>query len=212
MTVICLEGPSAAGKTTLAAAISSNDGAAVVPEVNQLFDRSGDEPWHWYFDRQVDRWRKARQAADDGGLAILDGDIFQPLWYGWTYGYSEGASLSEMLDFYLPLLDQGVVNAPDQYFVLECSESELRRRSAGDGTRTRRNFNRHLSLVRSQRAYFDELSRLVPGLVCWLPMSDVESSVHAVSSELARLPQPSRPSFGSVLGRLENLLGTKCEG
>ena len=211
MTVVCLEGPSAAGKTTLAAAIASIAEGVVIPEVNQLFIRPESPPWTWYFDRQVERWIKANVAAKAGDLAILDGDIFQPLWYGWTYGYTEGASLKEMLEFYIPLFDNGTLTLPHRYCVLECAESELRRRRAADATRTRRNFERHLALVRAQRDYFDALSRLVPELIRWLPMSDVESSVRAVLAELADRPRPKRPTSSGVLLDLGRMLAKRHE-
>ena len=82
--IICLEGASAAGKTTLSGAIAERTGAGVIGEVWTLFERPSPEPPLWYLERQVDRWRLAVESAAKHGLAILDGDPFQPLWYGWA--------------------------------------------------------------------------------------------------------------------------------
>ncbi|HEX3522603.1 MAG TPA: hypothetical protein VHT52_11020, partial [Stellaceae bacterium] len=84
--IICLEGASAAGKTTLSRAIAARMGAAVIAEVWALFERPSPEPPLWYLERQVERWRFAVESAGKHGLSILDGDPFQPLWYGWAYG------------------------------------------------------------------------------------------------------------------------------
>lgn len=48
MTIICIEGPSAVGKTTLARALAERIGAVAVPEVNQLFPRPPDEEPNWF--------------------------------------------------------------------------------------------------------------------------------------------------------------------
>ncbi|HEY8560173.1 MAG TPA: AAA family ATPase [Pyrinomonadaceae bacterium] len=79
MPIICFEGASAVGKTTTSNALRDERGARVVPEVNQLFARPENEPAEWYFERQVERWRIARERSRRGALVVLDGDPFQPL-------------------------------------------------------------------------------------------------------------------------------------
>jgi deoxyadenosine/deoxycytidine kinase len=53
MTLICLEGPSAVGKTTTSKALADHYAAYIIPEVNQLFERPTPEPTYWYFERQL---------------------------------------------------------------------------------------------------------------------------------------------------------------
>jgi hypothetical protein len=80
--IICLEGASAVGKTTLSHAIAARMHAAVIAEVWALFQRPSPEPPTWYLERQVGRWRFAVEITRKHGLSILDGDHFQPLWLG----------------------------------------------------------------------------------------------------------------------------------
>jgi hypothetical protein len=98
--IICLEGASAAGKTTLSQAIAARTGAAVIAEVWALFERPSPEPPLWYFEKQVERWRLAVERARKHGLSILDGDPFQPLWYGWAYGFIDPHTLTTVTSFY----------------------------------------------------------------------------------------------------------------
>src|SRR5215472_16826883 len=91
---------SAAGKTTLSHEIAVRTGAAVIAEVWALFGRPSPEPPLWYLEKQVERGRFARKSAEKHGLAILDGDPFQPLWYGWAYGFIEPHTLSTVTSFY----------------------------------------------------------------------------------------------------------------
>src|SRR5215204_5437527 len=102
MSIICFEGASAVGKTTTAKALK-DDGAFVVPEVNQLFNRPENEAFEWYFERQVERWRIAEQQSKIYDLVILDGDPFQPLWYNWAYDFVGWQKLDFMEQFYRPM-------------------------------------------------------------------------------------------------------------
>ena len=67
------------GKTTTSRALADCLGAAVIPEVNALFQRPLAEPEDWYLARQAERYTLARHALETHPLAVLDGDPFQPL-------------------------------------------------------------------------------------------------------------------------------------
>ena len=126
--IICLEGASAAGKTTLSHAIAARTGATVIPEVWALFERPSPEPPMWYLERQVERWHLAVARAGKHGLSILDGDPFQPLWYGWAYGFIEPHTLSTVVSFYHDAIAAGSLAFPDRYIFLAVSEPEFRAR------------------------------------------------------------------------------------
>jgi hypothetical protein len=154
--IICLEGASAAGKTTLSHAIAARTGAAVIAEVWALFEHPSPEPPLWYLERQVERWRFAIESSERYGLSILDGDPFQPLWYGWAYGFIEPHTLTTVTSFYHDAIATGSL--------LTVAEPELRRRKQGDISRSRRNFAKYLSLHRHQPRYFSAMNTICPGL------------------------------------------------
>ena len=117
MPIVCFEGPSAVGKTTMARHLTRTLGAMVVPEVNMLFSRPLDPPSMWYFERQVERWQHAMTAAQSTALVILDGDPFQPFWYNWAYHYVGWESLDSLVAFYEPLIQKGTISFPDRYLL-----------------------------------------------------------------------------------------------
>ena len=160
-------------------------GAAAIPEVNLLFSRPINHEPHWYLERQQERWESACRTTSGTSLAVLDGDVLQPLWYGWAYGFTNHQALSELVAFYRPLMARGTLAFPDAYFVLDCSVEELRARQAADDTRKRRNFEHHLEFIEPQRRYFRALQALAPALVHWLPMSTVSGNVEAIQRVLA---------------------------
>jgi hypothetical protein len=162
--IICLEGASAAGKTTLSHAIAARTGAAVIAEVWALFERPSPEPPLWYLERQVKRWCFAVESAGKHGLSILDGDPFQPLWYGWACGFIEPHTLSTVISFYHDVIAAGSLAFPDRYILLAVSEPELRARKQRDASRSRRNFAKHVSLLRHQPRYFAAMNTISPGL------------------------------------------------
>ena len=107
MPIFALEGPNAAGKTTVAAALAASDNAFVVPEVNVLFERPPDEPPDWYLERQAERRDMSARAEQSNGLVILEGDPFQPLWYNWAYDFEGWQPLDELVRFYRPRIARG---------------------------------------------------------------------------------------------------------
>src|SRR5579872_5692238 len=102
MPILCFEGPSAVGKTATGAAFAARNSAYVVQEVNKLFPRPSPEPEKWYFERQVERWRIAKQQLNNHEFVILDGDPFQPFWYNWCYPSGGWKSVEWLSSFYRP--------------------------------------------------------------------------------------------------------------
>lgn len=194
MPIICFEGPSAVGKSTTAAAFAALRGAHVIPEVNELFDRPADASSTWYLGRQVDRWKRAVKDAQHGKLVILDGDPFQPLWYNWAYQFDGWEDIDSLEAFYRPIIARGDLAFPDRYVLFGARVEALRKRKAGDSTRSRRRFEKHLELIEPQRRYFKSMKDFVPELVSFLDAKSVKKSVQTISVMVSDLGgQPVEP-------------------
>ncbi len=179
--IICLEGPSAVGKTTTCAALVAQKSAYVVPEVNALFERPANASPDWYLERQVERWKIAHTHSGDDRLVVLDGDVFQPFWYNWSFGFAEYQPLEVLSAFYRRRIEAGVIGFPNLYIHLFVDENELRLRKEADETRTRCGFDSHLRLLQTQPRYFEMLSRLMPSRVHSVEAKSVETNLRRIS-------------------------------
>lgn len=157
MTIICLEGASGIGKSTASKFMESEYGYVRIPEVNELFERSPNEPDDWYFRMQVKRWELAKTESELGKVAILDGDHLQPVWYNWIFDDLNFQPVNEVLDFYSKAFLQGLLDFPDAYVLLHVGIDELRARKDNDKSRKRSNFDMHFRLIEPQREYFESL-------------------------------------------------------
>ncbi|MEL6674801.1 MAG: chloramphenicol acetyltransferase [Bacteroidota bacterium] len=192
--LICFEGPSAVGKTTLSQALSETH--QIIPEVNLLFERPPGADKLWYYQRQVDRYQLSQQTDRS---SILDGDPFQPLWYNWIYGWPESfASFEETKAFYRAALQDERIRFPDLYVIFQADEQSLRARKAKDLTRKRRNFEKHLRMIEPQRRYFDFLQKRTPIPVLFVPFHSLAQVKAAIHPSLS-LPRPPVSNPDSVL-------------
>ena len=177
--IVCLEGPSAAGKSAIAHHLSEHVGYAVIPEVNVRFRGRARKGANWYFERQIDRYQEALAHNDDGGRAVLDGDPFQPLWYNWIY--RDFGPLERVIDFYQRAIDHQRIRFPDLYVIIQASVADLATRRANDISRRRRNFDRHLQMIAPQRSYFEQLRSFDIVEVEFVENHDVISSAMKVA-------------------------------
>ncbi len=202
MTILCIEGPSAVGKTTVCRVLEDDHGFVRIAEVNEHFIRGPHEPPFWYFERQVGRWRMAQTISSAGGIALLDGDPLQPLWYNWIFAQDAAQSMPDTLAFYRAHMARGTLGLPDRYFVLMSSEDALRARKAADASRSRRNFDRHLQLVAPQLAYFRAVQDTEPDRVRFLQADDVRQTADAIAREALAAPrdEASARAFEAMAG------------
>lgn len=176
--IVCFEGPSAIGKTKLSESFS--DRFNIVPEVNLLFKRDETASKLWYYEKQVERYRLCQESTK---TSILDGDIFQPLWYNWIYGYpSDFPSKQETIGFYSRMIEDGRIKFPDLYIVFHADEYELKLRKEKDISRTRRNFEKHLELIKPQQEYFNFLGCHTDVDVEFVNFTDLEEAKDIVTS------------------------------
>jgi deoxyadenosine/deoxycytidine kinase len=184
MPIICFEGASAVGKTSLSKYLAENFNAYVIPEVDLLFQRTPNEPKFWYFEKQVERWELAFKAAKNYQIVILDGDLFQPLWYNWAYNFDVLQSLESTAGFYREKLTDGKIAFPDKYFILTANNDDLRNRKIYDASRTRKNFERNLQFIKPQLAFFDFIKSINYDLVEFIENREIEKTAAKVINSI----------------------------
>jgi hypothetical protein len=199
--VVCIEGPSAVGKTTLAEALARECGAALVPEL----DASGAPPpgrsAAWFVERHAEQWRLARETVSGAPFAVLDGDPFKGLWYNWVYAEEGWEGVETVAPLYRAQVEAGALAFPDLYVALTASEDELRRRRGSDPTRSRRNFEKHLLLAGPLLSYFRELQEVNAARVAIVETRPRDGLVGRVTTALKRLP----PSPSNSLMLLDHM-------
>lgn len=189
--IICLEGPSAVGKTTLAAALARECGAEIVAELSDGPPPPIHDSAQWFVDQHVALWNRARSLASRAPYVILDGDPFKGLWYNWIYAADGWPRVEANAALYREHVRQGSLAFPDLYVLLRATEAQLRQRRSGDPTRTRRNFEQHLALIEPQRRYFAALNDAAPGRVLFRETTDRETLVPAVHDAVTALESSS---------------------
>jgi hypothetical protein len=199
MSIICLEGPSAVGKTTTATLLAQQVGGAAIPEAAGLFERPLQESVTWYLERQVERWAMARAHDQASRIAILDGDPFQPLWYNWVYDFEGLQSLEVMARFYREQIEAGHIAFPHRYFLLYAGEATLRRRKAADVGRRRGGFERHFRFIEPQRRYFRAMQEACPDLVEFFLETTCEDTIDPIVRSVLERPPESTASISLAL-------------
>lgn len=181
--VICFEGPSGIGKTTLSNLLSES--YTVVPEVNLLFERKENEPKYWYYEKQIERFHLCKKSSKD---SILDGDIFQPIWYNWVCNYPpKFVQKEETHAFYIQKIREGKLKFPDVYIIFDVGEDELRARKERDKTRQRRNFEKHLTIIEPLKSYYRFLEKETPVEMRFIHYDTVENTKRKVLNTLDKI-------------------------
>lgn len=195
--IICFEGPSGIGKTTMGQLLSSEYN--IVPEVNLLFERPENEPTHWYLEKQVERYNICQKSNT---LSILDGDIFQPIWYNWVCNYPTAfLPKTATHTFYKEQLSAGKIQFPDLYIIFYVEEKELWSRKEKDLTRRRRNFEKHLKIIEPLQEYWlflDRETELAVKFVHYLDVETVYLEVLAILENLQKCSIDEAKVFGQI--------------
>lgn len=186
--IICLEGPSAVGKTTLAAALAREAGAAVIPELDASAAPPIAESAAWFVDAHAAQWQQALELATCAPLVVIDCDPMKGLWFNWVFADHGWPGIDEQRPLHRAHIERSTLAFPDLYVVLQATESQLRARRAGDPARTRRNHETHLRLAAPQRRYFQALQAADPSRVLLLDTSDRAKLVGTVLAAVNRLP------------------------
>jgi deoxyadenosine/deoxycytidine kinase len=202
--IIALEGASAIGKSTTARELSIVHGLKVIPEVNELFDRTSSDSEVWYLERQIDRWKMALEVSKSGGMAVLDGDVFQPLWYNFIFSKDPLQPIDLVIDFYRSALVKNKISFPDIYFILTSSMASIRNRKDSDPTRKRDNFDKHTLMIEPQKAYFRELKKIHNEFVNFIVHDDISETLGSLKL-LVNKPAPKIDKF-SIFNAIEKYI------
>ena len=199
--IVCLEGPSAAGKTTLARALHAEHAAAVIPELVAADAPPPPQAEPWFSDRHAERWGEARAAARVAPFAVIDCDPLKGLWYNWMHAHVGWPSVDTVEPLYRSHMERGGLAFPDLYIYLDATAAQLRQRRADDPTRQRRGFGKNVSTIYAQRAYFSALADVDPGRVAIVDTSARATLVDRVMALLRKPPSPGADDL-TLLGTM----------
>ncbi|HYR09263.1 MAG TPA: hypothetical protein VEQ60_15875, partial [Longimicrobium sp.] len=209
--IICLEGPSAVGKTTLAAEFARRAGAAVIPELDASAAPPIAESAAWFVDAHAAQWKRARELAVRAPLVVMDGDPFKGLWFNRVFAEQGWPGLDAQAPAHHAHIAAGTLAFPDLYVVLLATEAQLRARRAGDPTRTRRNHEMHLRLIDPQRRYFQALQEADPPRVLLLDTTARDALPDAVLAAVEALPSDP-PDSARLFDHMARWVATHDEG
>lgn len=202
--IICFEGPSGIGKTTLSELLS--DVYHIVPEVNLLFQRTNNEPKYWYLERQVERYELCKQSDR---ISILDGDIFQPIWYNWVCNYPANfLSKKETHEFYKTKLFEGEITFPDLYIIFHVDKKELWIRKERDKTRQRRNFEKHLKIIEPLKEYYQFLDQETDIEMKFIHYNNIENTKKEVVDSIGNLYRKNKDHV-KIFEQIEHWINRK---
>jgi len=218
--IVALEGPSGAGKTSVAARLAPLLGATVVPEA---YDRLG-RPFPLTFrgrdeladlERQLvredgRRWTDAVALRGRGTPVVLDTGTFAPLAYSW--GLREGVDgaldvLIELVRTVRRMRSLGKWGLPDLTIYLDVPDSVARARAGRDpGDHPPETVERHAAVGRWERLlYGREFPRMLPGRFLSVSGEGRPAEVALLIQErlerLGPLP-PASPSEAEMLLRV----------
>lgn len=175
--IIGVQGPSAAGKSTLCARLARDLNGEIVHELAESPDWTGlpladpaDEREalgnrQAFLEYECRRWRRALAVAETRP-AIFDTEWIGQLLWGLcdlqvTYPQLDGWRLvRETVARYRERVAAGELGCCDAIVLLDPGEAAVRRQRAGDPTRRRRNFERNLRVAALQHPYWDALRPL----------------------------------------------------
>jgi hypothetical protein len=168
--IVVVSGPSASGKTTWC---REHHAGETIPECVLTGRVPGDDDpgaqAAFFRDVNCARWGAAFERERVSGLAVCDDDPMK-LHYGWSL-VRVGAADPQRWFRELALSREAVslrrLGFADLALVSIPPTAELWRRRAADGSRRRRNFERHVRLAAPLREWYSTLDRVSPGRVWW---------------------------------------------
>jgi hypothetical protein len=137
----------------------------------------------FWVERNAARWAEVREREQRDRLVVVDTDPFK-LHFTWTL-YKSGQTTRQawelMRDVSREAFVAGRYGLADLMYVSDVDIATLHARRAGDPTRTRRNFERHVKLRDSLLRWYRVIDALEPGRVVFgLPKSGIDPKLLAL--------------------------------
>lgn len=188
-----LEGAPATGKSTVSKFLAEHHGFYRIAEVNELFpDRPDPEPEYWYCERQLERCELARAHPQ----SILDGDLFQAVWFSWIYPDRGFADWSQPMSFFQSHAESIVL--PSKVAHLHIDDLERFKREKGRETLRGHNheqflqkWSRYADFSGPHTALFRAMSREYPGWVISLDVIHLERTAQRLLEVHPVTPPPT---------------------
>lgn len=204
--IITFDGAPATGKSTVADMLANSHACYTVPEVNALFGKENRISDLWYYQKQSERWDLVVQSQESTILSILDGDIFQPIWFSSLFPDENWGDFDEIVHFYSEMLKQDKVGFPDMYVYFHTEEwiraDRERARSACFG-RSLESIEQKIARYRDfstlQKMYFSELKKEFPDLVVFLNSNDLDNSIKSILSASKKQPYDGREILNFII-------------
>ncbi|PAJ72468.1 hypothetical protein CJF42_20965 [Pseudoalteromonas sp. NBT06-2] len=187
--ILTFEGGPAIGKSTIANKLENSHGCYTIPEVNKLFGKENRISDLWYYQKQAQRWELALHNQESTVLSILDGDIFQPIWFSSLFPGKNSESFDETVNFYSEMMLQDKVGFPNAYIYFHAEErvraKRERERSVILGRSQKsieQKISRYCDFTTLQKQYFSDLKKEFPDLVIFLESNEIESTIQSILS------------------------------
>lgn len=197
MSLICIEGPSAVGKTSTCKQLTKHFDVFTIPEVirKPVPNLNPYEQAIHYLNKEVERWELAQEKLKIHEIVVLDSDPFKPLWFNWSFNYKNCLALKELELFYRKKLEHQSIGFADGYVLLTTTEPELRRRKANDPTRERIEFDHLMRINKPRETYYLQLNNWFHGYVNKFNAISIEQNVININNAVRKFKQPSDHPF-----------------
>jgi hypothetical protein len=188
--IVVVEGPSGAGKTTWCRQHGGRFALLEALPDHASVPADARDAARFWLDRNVARWREVSEREARDGLVVVDTDPFK-LHFVWTLFQSGQGTERDWIthrEVAREAFAAGRYALADLYLVSDIDADVLRARRDADGTRTRRNFERHVLLRDALIRWYRAVDALEPGRVVFgLPDGGLTARMLAMGKRTSRV-------------------------
>lgn len=209
---ICIEGPSAVGKTTLCKKLKQEYGAYIIHEtiVKPIPSLTPYEQAMYYLDQELARWKLSEKINKN--LVVFDSDPLKSLWFNWAYSYIHCLSLKELDGFFRDKIVGMELGFMDLYIVLNADDKELIKRKENDVHRARPEFEWVQRSNEYRNSYYNFIKSMFPENVLFI---DARNSLYTFTQTIQPIMEQRKTNlyyeaYDQIISWLRNNTG-ECE-